>query len=114
MAQWRIRQIKKCEFSSDAEKLKNYLLTSQYQGGSCTELVQQRKKTDIRYNVLTLCVPRGSRKHTYTGISLIWSPGDWGKSDLNGEVTELQRANLLFFAPWNTIFDRARVAVMVR
>ena len=40
---------KKGEFSSDAGKLINYLMTSQYRGGSTTELVQQWKKIDIRY-----------------------------------------------------------------
>ena len=33
----------KGEFSSEAEKLLNYLLTAQYQGGSPIELDQQQK-----------------------------------------------------------------------
>ena len=41
----------------------------------------------------------------YSGTSLLRSPMELGKSDLNGEVTILQMANVLFFALWNTIRD---------
>ena len=46
--------------------------------------------------------------------SQIWSPTGLDKSDLNGEVTILQRVNVLFFALWNTIWDLAWLTLMVR
>ena len=52
--------------------------------------------------------------HKYSATSLIRSPTGLGKRDLNGEVTILQGANVLFFVLWNTIWDSARVTVMAR
>ena len=50
----------------------------------------------------------------YRGTSLIPSPMILRKSDLKGNVTILQGAKHLFFPLWNTIWDRAKITVMVR
>ena len=39
----------------------------------------------------------------YSGTSLLLSPMELGKSDLNGEVSILQRANILCFGLWNSL-----------
>ena len=71
-----------------------------------TILLHKLKYYGLEQSTLRLIESYIKNRKQYSGTSLIRSPVGLDKSDLNGEVTILQGANVLFFALPSTIILR--------